>query len=418
MFVCLYQERCLPRVVLWFGLLLVFSLSLVRIRVCIVDPHAFFSLFDEVNTGSARNTYFGNVAKKKNRKVNELDLGECAFNVLQWAHYGDVPDFTPPATDDIGNSEKHEMQGRSSSDVDESADDIVLDESEFEVEGKQDAWAARVVEAAAKDPLADIPEIPDPEGLSVNLRPYQRQALYWMWKRETDPSNRLVVEAELKLLSELARNKVPNPSLRGVGIDGKDPTADVSCECGPVLVSAAAAAKSTTIVGDIDPVTHPLWQRRFLASDDMLSTVSFYVNELLGVASAKSPNPPKQCVGGIEADAMGLGKTVMLMALMLKSRNEEGAGTTLVVAPLSLIGQWEEELASKTNLTHRVHYGDSAKPLIAKSTFQGVDVVVTTCKCIMCVIAHPAVRFFSYEQILRWDASGRVVLHDKEPDCE
>ena len=361
---------------------------LALIRVSIVDPHAFFSLFDEVNTGSARNTYFGNInAKKKNRKVHELDLGESAFNVLQWAHYGDVPDFTPAATDDDGKDEKTLMERQSSSDVDESADDVVLDESEFEVEGKQDAWAARVVEAASKNPLADIPEVPDPDGLAVTLRPYQRQALYWMWKRETDPSNRLVVEAELKLLSELAGNKAPNRSLHGSGIDGNHQKADVSCECGPVLVSDAAAAKSTTIDGDINPVTHPLWQRRFLASDNMRATVSFYVNELLGVASARSPNPPKQCVGGIEADAMGLGKTVMLMALILKSRNEEGAGTTLVVAPLSLIGQWEEELSSKTDLTHTVYYGDAARPSVSKNTFLGVDVVVTTCKWSMRLVS-------------------------------
>ena len=360
----------------------------VHTRVSIVDPRAFFSLFHEINTGSARNTYFGNVnAKKKNRKVHELDLGECAFNVLQWAHYGDVPDFTPVVTDGDVKDENKMLEHQSNSDVDELVDDIVLDESEFEVEGKQEAWAARVVEAASKDPLADIPEIPDPDGLTVTLRPYQRQALYWMWKRETDPSNRSVVEAELKLLSDLARNKAPKRPVHGIGIKGEEPqTADISCECGPVLVSAAAAGKSTTIDGDIDPVTHPLWQRRFLASDDLRSTLSFYVNELLDVASVRSPNPPKQCVGGIQADSMGLGKTVMLMALILKSKNEEGGGTTLVVAPLSLIGQWEEELSSKTNLTHKVYYGDSAKLSISKSTFLGVDVVVTTCKYSLCLV--------------------------------
>jgi SNF2 family DNA or RNA helicase len=51
--------------------------------------------------------------------------------------------------------------------------------------------------------------------------------------------------------------------------------------------------------------------------------------------------------------------------------------TTLVVAPLSLISQWEEELATKTSLSHHVHYGDSSKTI---SNFQGIDVVVTTCK--------------------------------------
>ena len=74
-------------------------------RVSIIDAKAFFDLFDEVNTGSARNTYFGNLnSKKRNRMIHELDLAECAFNLLQWAQYGDVPDFAP--TVDDGNCKK------------------------------------------------------------------------------------------------------------------------------------------------------------------------------------------------------------------------------------------------------------------------------------------------------------------------
>jgi SNF2 family DNA or RNA helicase len=260
------------------------------------------------------------------------------------------------------------------------ADEEILDESAFEEEQKADAWAEGVVAAASKDPLANLPEMPDPKGLTVTLRPYQRQALSWMWKRETDPSNRDVVEKELKLLSELARNKTQQQNASIDAYQNQQTTADIFCDCGPVLVSKEGTTKSTTIDGEVDPVTHPLWQRRFLAYDDMQSSISFYVNELIGIASDKSPNPPKQCVGGIQADAMGLGKTVMLLALLLQSKIEEDSGTTLVVAPLSLIAQWEEELASKTNLTHKVYYGDSAKLGIGKTTFKGTDVVVTTCK--------------------------------------
>lgn len=76
----------------------------------------------------------------------------------------------------------------------------------------------------------------------------------------------------------------------------------------------------------------------------------------------------------------------MLLALILKSKNDEPGGlsstggykTTLVVAPLSLIAQWEEELASKTTLKHKIFYGDS-KFAVKGHSFDGVDVVVTTC---------------------------------------
>ena len=62
--------------------------------------------------------------------------------------------------------------------------------------------------------------------------------------------------------------------------------------------------KSVTIHGDVDPVQHPLWQRRFLTTDGLNAAVCFYVNEVLGVASSQPPNPPRQCVGGILADSM------------------------------------------------------------------------------------------------------------------
>lgn len=55
------------------------------------------------------------------------------------------------------------------------------------------------------------------------------------------------------------------------------------------------------------------------------------------------------------------------------SNSDLGGNTTLVVAPLSLLAQWEEELLTKTSLSYFVHYGD--KKL---DDYSSVDVVVTT----------------------------------------
>jgi DNA repair protein RAD5 len=257
-------------------------------------------------------------------------------------------------------------------------------------------------------------------------------------------------------------------SIRVPGEDGAAASTPIAyCDCGPVVVRDAAVASGAIPVcdrdrgGDGNPTTtgerfrhHPLWKRRFLATDDMRRVYAFYVNDLLGIASASPPDPPRRCAGGILADEMGLGKTVMLLSLILKTKEgrisadggqaasgaatapgsrraaalgppeafeggivdlslgveddsdyismndddeawtgeragtarekpvleraaKSSNGTTLVVAPLSLIAQWEEELASKTDLSHLVYY-DSTKKATGGSAFACVDVVVTT----------------------------------------
>jgi DNA repair protein RAD5 len=52
--------------------------------------------------------------------------------------------------------------------------------------------------------------------------------------------------------------------------------------------------------------------------------------------------------------------------------------STLVVAPLSLLHQWQEEIENKTSLSCRVHYGDRNKNTSAYGSNDTVDVVLTT----------------------------------------
>ncbi|KAI9900724.1 hypothetical protein N3K66_004986 [Trichothecium roseum] len=96
--------------------------------------------------------------------------------------------------------------------------------------------------------------------------------------------------------------------------------------------------------------------------------------------------------GGILADDMGLGKTLQTISLILSNQRPERDSkrwkkhyegiekTTLVVAPLALIKQWESEMAEKICKSHRLkvylHHGQNR----AKSykEFASYDVVITT----------------------------------------
>ncbi|PTB67919.1 hypothetical protein BBK36DRAFT_1115107 [Trichoderma citrinoviride] len=58
--------------------------------------------------------------------------------------------------------------------------------------------------------------------------------------------------------------------------------------------------------------------------------------------------------GGILADDMGLGKTISTLALILSRPAKSRPKTNLIVGPVALIRQWEEEIHKKTKLSHKL----------------------------------------------------------------
>ncbi|MGI5148385.1 SNF2-related protein [Plantactinospora sp. CA-294935] len=83
-------------------------------------------------------------------------------------------------------------------------------------------------------------------------------------------------------------------------------------------------------------------------------------------------------LGGILADDMGLGKTIMMLALLAGDPPE--AGPTLLVCPMSLVGNWQREAARfAPELRVHVHHG-AERPRGAKfaAAVREADLVLTT----------------------------------------
>ncbi|KAK1971980.1 SNF2 family domain-containing protein [Colletotrichum sublineola] len=84
--------------------------------------------------------------------------------------------------------------------------------------------------------------------------------------------------------------------------------------------------------------------------------------------------------GGILADDMGLGKTISVLSLIVSNKSTTpGRKTTLIVAPLSLIRQWEDEIKKKIKPEHSLSvfvYHNTQK--VKAQELMKYDVVLTT----------------------------------------
>jgi SNF2-related domain/SNF2 Helicase protein/Helicase conserved C-terminal domain len=82
-------------------------------------------------------------------------------------------------------------------------------------------------------------------------------------------------------------------------------------------------------------------------------------------------------LGGVLADDMGLGKTVQLLALLA---HDAGTGPSLLVCPMSLVGNWQREAARFTpQLRVHVHHGkERARGKRFTDAVAASDLIVTT----------------------------------------
>lgn len=154
-------------------------------------------------------------------------------------------------------------------------------------------------------------------------------------------------------------------------------------------------AKERDQTSDKQQSMHPLWEEYAWptkdANDVPLPVVEgqdkFYVNLYSGEIGLDLPVQEQNCLGGILADEMGLGKTIEIYSLIHSNRSEidlqaadksvtsvnhlprlplsstsvePAPCTTLVVAPMSLLAQWESEAvkcSAPGTLRTMVYYG-------------------------------------------------------------
>lgn len=86
---------------------------------------------------------------------------------------------------------------------------------------------------------------------------------------------------------------------------------------------------------------------------------------------------PKLAKGGILADDMGLGKTLQVISVIL----EGGPGTTLIVAPVSVMSNWAQQIerhVEKDNPLKVLTYHGSGRKKMTHREFGEYDVVITS----------------------------------------
>nr|POF17798.1 putative swi/snf-related matrix-associated actin-dependent regulator [Quercus suber] len=90
---------------------------------------------------------------------------------------------------------------------------------------------------------------------------------------------------------------------------------------------------------------------------------------------------PRLASGGILADDMGLGKTLEMISLIVSDAEKNGRGTTLIVAPLSVMSNWSGQIQHHMHkekiLNTYTYHGAGRVPMDAEALSK-YDVVITT----------------------------------------
>lgn len=178
---------------------------------------------------------------------------------------------------------------------------------------------------------------------------------------------------------------------------------------------------------------HPLWEEYTWPLKDVddkelpgRDQRHFYINPYSGDLSLDFPVQQQHCLGGVLADEMGLGKTIEMLSLIHSHKSNTTMGeqingskpisvnnlprltanpsvewapcTTLVVAPMSLLAQWQSEAenASKSGtLKTMIYYGNEKTANLQNLCCNAVgapNVVITSYGVVLSEFNHVSLR--------------------------
>ncbi|KAL2160442.1 hypothetical protein VTH06DRAFT_1130 [Thermothelomyces fergusii] len=227
----------------------------------------------------------------------------------------------------------------------------------------------------------NTPEAEPAQSFALTLRPYQKQSLHWMIQKEKN-----------------VRNEARESSIHPLWEEYAWPTKDHD-------------DKELPVVAD-----QPF----------------FYVNPYSGELSLDFPRQSQHCLGGILADEMGLGKTIQMLSLIHTHKSNiatqvrqscrpvsslnlfpclppslgrdtltDAPCTTLVVAPMSLLAQWQSEAenASKEGtLKSMLYYGNEKNADLLTlcceaNAANAPDLVITSYGVVLSEFTHVASKY-------------------------
>ena len=149
-----------------------------------------------------------------------------------------------------------------------------------------------------------------------------------------------------------------------------------------------------------DFLTHAGLQHK----DYQTQGIQFCIRSEMRASGTIATTTPSSILGGIVADEMGLGKTIMMIGLTISNFKKR----TLIVLPVALVKQWEQQILKTAGHHALVYYGAEKRKITPEMLAEAPIVITTYGHMIRRDMSHPhpnSHRLYA----LKWD---RVIFDE------